>query len=127
MVDSPGPNGGPTPQPTTEGARRDGTGIAGRDPAVDPLPGLEVGPDDAASMLSDTVLAMSDAIDGEELAIVVSQAVPRGREEEVFELMWRSANPAAQQALEVLGRHHPDKKTAKAARKAAYKARSRPR
>jgi hypothetical protein len=78
-------------------------------------------------MLSDTVLAMSDVIDGEELAIVVSQAVPRGREEEVFELMWRSANPAAQQALEVLGRHHPDKKTAKAARKAAYKARSRPR
>jgi hypothetical protein len=99
--------------------------IAGRDPAVDPLPGLEVGPGDAASMLSDTVLAMSDAIDGEELAMVVSQAVPRGREEELFELMWRSANPAAQQALGVLGRHHPDKKTAKAARKAAFKARSR--
>jgi hypothetical protein len=99
--------------------------IAGHDPAADPLPGLEIGPDEVASMLGDTLMAMSDAVDGEELAETVRQAVPPGREDQVFELMWRSANPAARQSLEVLGRHHPDKKIAKAARKAAYKARSR--
>jgi hypothetical protein len=53
--------------------------------------------------------------------------VPAGREEQVIELMWRSDHPAAGQALEALGRHHPDKKIAKAARKAEFKARSRSR
>ncbi len=99
--------------------------IAGHDPTADPLPGLEIGPDEAASMLGDTLMAMSEAIEGEELADVVCQAVRPGREEQLFELMWRSANPAARLSLDVLGRLHPDKRIAKAARKAAHKARSR--
>ena len=99
--------------------------IAGHDPTADPLPSLEIGPDEAASMLGDTLMAMSEVIEGEELARVVRQAVRPGREEQLFELMWRSPNPAARLSLDVLGRLHPDKKIAKAARKAAHKARSR--
>ena len=99
--------------------------IAGQDPATDPLPGLELGPEDAVSLLGDTIVAMPDEVSGEELAETLQLAVPRGQEEQIFELMWRSANPAAGQALDALGRHHPDKKIAKAARKAAFKARSR--
>jgi hypothetical protein len=106
--------------------------IADRDPAADPLPGLELEPDDVVAMLGDTMMAMSDALDGhpdapsgEMVAEVLRQSVPPGSEEELFELMWRSANPAAWRSLELVGQHHPDKKIAKAARKAAYKARSR--
>ncbi len=98
--------------------------IAGHDPAVDPLPGLEIGPDEMASMLSDTIMAMSDALDGEDITDVLRRAIPPGDEEYAFGLMGRSANPASREALEVLGRHHPDKKIAKAARKASYRARS---
>jgi hypothetical protein len=99
--------------------------IAGRDPAADPLPGLEMGPDDAVALLGDVVAAMADELSGAELAATLRQAVPSGQEEQVIERMWRSDHPAAEQALAALGRHHPDKKLAKAARKAAFKARSR--
>lgn len=99
--------------------------IAGRDAAADPLPGLEVGPDDAVAMLGDVVSAMAGKLSGAELAATLRQAVPAGQEEQVIERMWRSDHPAAMPALTELGRHHPDKKIAKAARKAAFKARSR--
>lgn len=99
--------------------------IAGHDPAADPLPGLRIEPGEAASMLGDTIVAMSEAIDGKEIAEMLSRSVPPGEEERLFELMWRSSNPAARQSLELLGRRHPDKKIAKAARRAAFKARSR--
>jgi hypothetical protein len=101
--------------------------IAGRDPAADPLPGLQPGADDAVALLGDAVAATAGDVSGEELAGTLSQVVPPGQEEQAIELMWRSAHPAAAQVLEALGRHHPDKKIAKAARKAAFKARSQSR
>jgi hypothetical protein len=99
--------------------------IAGRDPASDPLPGMEVGPDDAVAMLGDVVAATAGQLTGAELSATLRQAVPAGQEERVIERMWRSDHPAAVPVLTALGRHHPDKKIAKAARKAAFKARSR--
>ena len=99
--------------------------IAGHDPASDPLPGMEVGPDDAVAMLGDMVAATAGQLTGAELTATLRQAVPAGQEEQVIERMWRSDHPAAVPALTALGRHHPDKKIAKAARKAAVKARSR--
>lgn len=39
--------------------------------------------------------------------------------------LWKTDHPAAVPVLEALGRQHPDKKAAKAARRAAHKARSR--
>lgn len=99
--------------------------IAGRDPATDPLPGIEVGADDAVAMLGDVVAATAGQLTAAELSATLRQTVPAGQEEQVIERMWRSDHPAAVPALTALGRHHPDKKIAKAARKAAFKARSR--
>ncbi|WP_327702224.1 hypothetical protein OG530_10340 [Streptomyces decoyicus] len=42
-----------------------------------------------------------------------------------FDTAWRVDHPATADALEAMGRLHPDKKAAKEARKAAFKARSR--
>ncbi|MFD8411985.1 hypothetical protein ACFV2Q_09490 [Streptomyces sp. NPDC059650] len=42
-----------------------------------------------------------------------------------FDQAWRVEHPAAGEVLEAMGRLHPDRKAAKEARKAAYKARSR--
>ncbi|MEU2391562.1 hypothetical protein [Streptomyces sp. NPDC007369] len=42
-----------------------------------------------------------------------------------FEQAWRVDHPAVAEVLEAMGRLHPDRKAAKEARKAAYKARSR--
>lgn len=42
-----------------------------------------------------------------------------------FEKAWRVDHPATGEVLEAMGRVHPDKQVAKAARKAAFKARSR--
>ncbi|MEU3467912.1 hypothetical protein ABZ716_08285 [Streptomyces sp. NPDC006687] len=42
-----------------------------------------------------------------------------------FDRVWRSEHPATASVLEAMGRLHPDKKAAKEARKAAFKARSR--
>jgi hypothetical protein len=41
------------------------------------------------------------------------------------EEMWRLDHPDVADVLRALGDHHPDKEIAKAARKAAFKARSR--
>lgn len=43
-----------------------------------------------------------------------------------FDQVWRVEHPATAYVLEAMGRLHPDKKAAKEARKAAFKARSRP-
>ncbi|GGT26737.1 MULTISPECIES: hypothetical protein [Streptomyces] len=44
-----------------------------------------------------------------------------------FDRAWRVEHPATAEVLEAMGRLHPDRQAAKQARKAAYKARSRPR
>jgi hypothetical protein len=41
----------------------------------------------------------------------------------VFELMARAPHPDAADVLTVIGKHHPDKKIAKLARKSAYRQR----
>lgn len=43
-----------------------------------------------------------------------------------FDKVWQVDHPATGEVLEAMGRIHPDKKTAKEARKAAFKARSQP-
>lgn len=47
------------------------------------------------------------------------------RHDGFFDAAWRVAHPATADVLEAMGRLHPDRKTAKEARKAAFKARSR--
>jgi hypothetical protein len=42
----------------------------------------------------------------------------------MFGTMWRLPHPEAREVLTMIGEEHPDKKIAKAARKADFKARS---
>jgi hypothetical protein len=106
--------------------------LAGGDPADDMPAGLELTPEDLARVLIDgLVMAGWDDLDDDAeydpaaLAEQLREAIPAGQEPAVFELMARIPHPDAVNVLTVIGRHHPDKKIAKAARKSAYKAASR--
>jgi hypothetical protein len=61
----------------------------------------------------------------DDLEAEVKAAVPTGTEYEVIDLMWRIDHPQAADVLTMLGDDHPDRKLAKAARTAAFKAASR--
>jgi hypothetical protein len=88
---------------------------------------LELGPDDLAWIATDLLaLACDDEYpDPDDLAVSFREAVPVGQEVPLFEAMARSNHPDAEDVLNHLGRHHPDKQVSKAARTAAHKAASR--
>jgi hypothetical protein len=105
--------------------------LADVDPATG-APGLEPADDDVAWMITDALAAqgwddLSEDAEHEPAALAkqVGEAIPAGREEATFELIARVPHPDAANVLTVVGRHHPDKKIAKLARKSAYKAASR--
>ncbi len=106
--------------------------LAGFDPAATVPSGLELADDDLAWVLTDALVADGwDDIDDDdeyepaELAKRLGEAIPPGREPAAFEMMARVPHPDAASVLTVIGRYHPDKRIAKAARKSAYKAASR--
>ncbi len=99
------------------------TEIAGGEPGVTVLPGLEPDAADLAWMVTDT-LAMSG--DPDELSQQIRDSIPAGQEQQAFDAMSRSPHPDAASVLSLIGEHHPDKRIAKAARRSAYKAASRP-
>ncbi|WNV82108.1 hypothetical protein [Umezawaea sp. Da 62-37] len=82
-------------------------------------------PDDAAWLLVDALAVTTDPDDPTAVAAELAKAAPAGQEPDLFELIWRLPHPDAAEALSLIGERHPDKKTAKAARKAAFKAASR--
>ena len=105
---------------------------AGSDPATGVPADLEPSPDDLAWMLIDGLvlegwddLDDDDELDPAALGQSLREAIPAGQEPAVFEVMARVPHPDAAAVLTMIGRHHPDKKVAKAARKSAYKAASR--
>ena len=108
-------------------------GLAGigpeRGPRGDLPPELEPLPDDLAWMATDVLaLACDDEFpDPDELAASFREAVPPGGEAALFDAMWRGVHPDAAAVLNHVGRYHPDKRIAKAARTAAHKAASRAR
>ncbi|OEJ27469.1 hypothetical protein AR457_26400 [Streptomyces agglomeratus] len=72
----------------------------------------------------DTIAAQLDAAgEPDELQGLVAGLT--GRHSGFFDAAWRVDHPATADVLEAMGRLHPDKKAAKEARKAAFKARSR--
>jgi hypothetical protein len=87
---------------------------------------LEMEPEsaDLAWLLTDVLAATSEVDGPDDIAAQLSDAVPAGQEQEIFEAMWRLPHPFAGEVLTMLGAHHPDKEIAKAARKAAFKAAS---
>lgn len=87
-------------------------------------PEVELELDDLAWLLTDLLAATADELGPEQLAGQLSETVPSGHEQELFEVMWRLPHPSAHDVLSLLGDGHPDKAIAKAARKAAFKASS---
>ncbi|MFB7465378.1 hypothetical protein ACFCZ1_18115 [Streptomyces sp. NPDC056224] len=72
----------------------------------------------------DTIAAQL-AADGETEELPLLMETLTAHHTGFFEQVWRVEHPATAYVLEAMGRLHPDKKTAKEARKAAFKARSR--
>src|SRR5439155_9981548 len=106
--------------------------LADVDTAGESPPAYEIAEDDVAWLITDALAAegwddLSDDAghEPEALAKRLGEAIPAGRELAVFELMARVSHPDAADVLSVIGKHHPDKKIAKLARKSAYKAASR--
>ena len=100
------------------------TEIAGGEPGVTVLPGLEPELTDVAWLLIDVLAALSD--DPDEVEQQIRDAVPPGQEQQVFDAMSQSPHPDAAGALSLIGQHHADKRIAKAARRSAHRAASRP-
>ncbi len=100
------------------------TELAGGEPGVTVLAGLEPGLADLAWLLTDVLTASSD--DPDELPQQIRDSVPPGQEQQIFDAMSRSPHPDAASALSLIGEHHPDKVIAKAARRSAHRAASRP-
>ena len=99
----------------------DGRGSADLPPELEPLP------DDLAWVATDMLaLACDDEFpDAGELAAAFGEAVPAGQEAALFDAMGRSGHPDVVDVLNHVGRYHPDKQIAKAARTAAHRAVSR--
>lgn len=85
---------------------------------------LEPAPDDLTWVATDLLaLACGDEDpDPRHVAAQFSEAVPPGEEWWIFDLMSRSSHPDAVQVLTALGRHHPDRRVARDARRAAQAA-----
>ncbi|QHC21786.1 hypothetical protein [Streptomyces sp. GS7] len=91
------------------------------------LPGIPEPSQDMIFWLTvDTIAAQLDSVD-EEAAAELRDLVQGLTEQHsgFFDAAWRVDHPATADVLEAMGRLHPDKKAAKEARKAAFKARSR--
>ncbi len=90
-------------------------------------PALEPSPADVAWMATDLLaLACDDEYpDPDELVVTFNEAVPAGGEAALFDAMSRGVHPDALAVLNHIGKYHPDKRVAKAARTAAHKAASR--
>jgi hypothetical protein len=88
---------------------------------------LEPSPADVAWMATDLLaLACDDEYpDPDELVVSFNEAVPAGGEAALFDAMSRGVHPDAVTVLNHVGKYHPDKRVAKAARTAAHKAASR--
>jgi hypothetical protein len=88
---------------------------------------LEPSPADVAWMATDLLaLACDDEYpDPDELVVTFNEAVPAGGEAALFDAMSRGGHPDAVAVLNHVGKYHPDKRVAKAARTAAHQAASR--
>ncbi|MFH8370759.1 hypothetical protein [Streptomyces sp. NPDC018031] len=89
------------------------------------VPDVPEPPQDMVFWLTVDTIAAQLAADGDTQELRDLVAGLAGTSEGFFDTVWRVDHPATEAVLEAMGRLHPDKKAAKAARKAAFKARSR--
>jgi hypothetical protein len=88
---------------------------------------LQPSPDDLTWLATD-LLALAcgeDDPDPDLIAAQFREAVPAGDEEWIFKVMSMGSHPDVVRVLTVLGKHHPDKRVARDARKAAHEASAR--
>jgi hypothetical protein len=88
---------------------------------------LDLLPDDLLALATD-LLALAcgqNDPDPEQVAVQFSEAVPEAAEPWVLDVMSRSSNPDVAKVLTALSKHHPDRRVAKNAKRAARAARSR--
>ncbi|MFG2086204.1 MULTISPECIES: hypothetical protein [unclassified Spirillospora] len=87
--------------------------------------GRELAREEYLWVFVDTVAGMLETAEPDEAVEAALIDAPPGAEMELMvDDLWRTDHPGVADVLEALGAHHPDKATAKAARTAAYKARS---
>ncbi|MFD0686955.1 hypothetical protein [Actinomadura fibrosa] len=93
--------------------------------AIDDPSGRELSRDEYLWVFVDTVAGMLETAEpAEAVEAAIADAPPGTEMREMIEELWRTHHGDVAEVLEALGEHHPDKATAKAARTAAYKARS---
>jgi hypothetical protein len=78
-------------------------------------------PRDLGALMVDTAATALDAGGPDELVEMLQQFGPVGEQAAFLGELWRVDNPRTAEVLGVLGRLHPDKGAARAARRAAYK------
>jgi hypothetical protein len=100
------------------------TELAGGEAGITVLPGLEPEAADITWMLVDTLAVTSG--DPDESQQQMRDAIPAGQEQQAFDAISLSLHPDAAAVLTLIGKQHPDKQIAKAARRSAYRASSRP-
>ncbi|WUH96428.1 hypothetical protein OHR68_22920 [Spirillospora sp. NBC_00431] len=87
--------------------------------------GRELAREEYLWVFVDTVAGMLETAEPDEAVEAALIDAPPGAEmRAMVDDLWRTDHPGVADVLEALGAHHPDKATAKAARTAAYKARS---
>ncbi|MFI0407114.1 hypothetical protein [Actinomadura sp. 3N508] len=87
--------------------------------------GRELAREEYLWVFVDTVAGMLETAEPDEAVEAALIDAPPGAEmTAMVDDLWRTDHPGVADVLEALGAHHPDKTTAKAARTAAYKARS---
>ncbi|MFG2013778.1 hypothetical protein [Actinomadura geliboluensis] len=93
--------------------------------AVGDPAGRELAREEYLWVFVDTVAGMLETAEpSEAVEAALIDAPPEAEMKDMVDDLWRTEHPGAADVLEALGAHHPDKATAKAARTAAYKARS---
>lgn len=93
--------------------------------AVGDPSGRELAREEYLWVFVDTVSGMLETAEPDEaVEAALIDAPPEAEMKVMVDELWRTDHPGAADVLEALGAHHPDKATAKAARTAAYKARS---
>jgi hypothetical protein len=84
----------------------------------------ELGPEDRTWLLVDLGAGLLEEADPRDVVAELLPELPPETQAEIVAGLWQVSHPAVTDLLTALGDHHPEPVVARAARKAAFKARS---